>query len=101
MIHHKPDREAQRAIRERTKNQIETLESRIRELTSQQPFQELQKVIRQKEAIEAENAELKARMASIVALIQPILSNHMGMSLSLGTAMHRGHWELILLVNRS
>ncbi|KAI3327629.1 hypothetical protein HD806DRAFT_483423 [Xylariaceae sp. AK1471] len=70
------DREAQRAIRERTKNQIETLESRIRDLTSQQPYQELQKVIRQKEAVEAENAEIKARMASIVALIQPILSNH-------------------------
>ncbi|KAI2634305.1 hypothetical protein GGS26DRAFT_553260 [Hypomontagnella submonticulosa] len=69
------DREAQRAIRERTKNQIETLERRIRELTSQQPYQELQAVIRAKEAVEAENAEIKRRLASVMSLIQPILSN--------------------------
>ncbi|KAI1432450.1 hypothetical protein GGR50DRAFT_697016 [Xylaria sp. CBS 124048] len=68
------DREAQRAIRERTKNQIEALEARIRELTSQKPYQELQKVVRQKEAVEAENAQLKATMASIVGIIQPFLS---------------------------
>ncbi|KAI2784075.1 hypothetical protein F4815DRAFT_267736 [Daldinia loculata] len=69
------DREAQRAIRERTKNQIEALERRIRELTSQQPYQELQAAIRAKEAIEAENAEIKGRLASVLSLIQPILSN--------------------------
>jgi hypothetical protein len=73
------DREAQRAIRERTRNQIENLQNKIRELTSQRPYQELQEVIHQKEAIEAENTEIKARMASIVALIQPFLSSHMGM----------------------
>ncbi|KAI3341548.1 hypothetical protein F4824DRAFT_317397 [Ustulina deusta] len=69
------DREAQRAIRERTKNQIEALENRIRELTAQKPYQELQKAIRQKEAAEAKIVELKARMASVVALIQPLLSS--------------------------
>ncbi|KAI1210346.1 uncharacterized protein F4807DRAFT_467134 [Annulohypoxylon truncatum] len=69
------DREAQRAIRERTKNQIETLERRIHELTSQRPYQELQAVIRAKEAVEAENAEIKSRLASIMSMIQPILSN--------------------------
>ncbi|XXG97137.1 plasma membrane H+-ATPase [Hypoxylon texense] len=69
------DREAQRAIRERTKNQIENLERRIRELTSQQPYQELQAAIRAKEAVEAENAEIKNRLASIMSLIQPMLSN--------------------------
>ncbi|KAI0974844.1 hypothetical protein F4678DRAFT_352789 [Xylaria arbuscula] len=69
------DREAQRAIRERTKNQIEGLENRIRELTAQKPYQELQKAIREKEAAEAKIVELKARMASIVALIQPLLSS--------------------------
>ncbi|KAI0025756.1 hypothetical protein F4780DRAFT_224254 [Xylariomycetidae sp. FL0641] len=69
------DREAQRAIRERTKNQIETLEKRIRDLTSQQPYQDLQAVIRQKEAVEAENAEIKARLASIMSMIQPLISN--------------------------
>ncbi|KAI1388840.1 uncharacterized protein F4822DRAFT_404115 [Hypoxylon trugodes] len=69
------DREAQRAIRERTKNQIETLERRICELTSQQPYQELQAAVRAKEAVEAENAEIKTRLATILSLIQPILSN--------------------------
>ena len=68
------DREAQRAIRERTKNQIETLERRIQELTSQQPYQELQNAIRQKELVEAENAEIKRCLESVMDLIHPILS---------------------------
>ncbi|WYZ37598.1 hypothetical protein EsH8_II_001104 [Colletotrichum jinshuiense] len=69
------DREAQRAIRERTKNQIETLERRIQELTSQQPYQELQAVQRAKEAVEAENADLKGRLAAFIASIQPLISS--------------------------
>lgn len=69
------DREAQRAIRERTKNQIETLEKRIKELTSQQPYQELQHVLRQKELVEIENADIKRRLASVLELIQPIVGN--------------------------
>lgn len=67
------DREAQRAIRERTKAQIEGLERRIEELTSQQPYQELQAVLRQKELVQAENEEIKKRLASILSIIQPIL----------------------------
>ena len=67
------DREAQRAIRERTKNQIENLERKIRDLTSQQPYQELQHVLRQKEIVEAENAEIKKRLASVLSLIQPVV----------------------------
>ena len=67
------DREAQRAIRERTKNQIENLEKKIRELTSQQPYQELQHVLRQKELVEAENADIKKRLTSVLSLIQPVL----------------------------
>jgi hypothetical protein len=63
-----------RAIRERTKNQIETLERKIRELTSQQPYQELQHVLRQKEAVEAENVDIKKRLASVLSMIQPVLS---------------------------
>jgi hypothetical protein len=70
------DREAQRAIRERTKNQIENLERKIRELTSQQPYQELQHVLRQKEAVEAENVDIKKRLSSVLQLIQPILGQH-------------------------
>ncbi|KAE8449187.1 hypothetical protein EG329_008354 [Mollisiaceae sp. DMI_Dod_QoI] len=70
------DREAQRAIRERTKNQIENLERKIRELTSQQPYQELQHVLKQKEAVEAENLDIKKRLDSVLQLIQPILGQH-------------------------
>lgn len=67
------DREAQRAIRERTKLTIENLERRIRELTSQQPYQELQAALRAKEAVEAENADIKRRLASIVAMLHPLI----------------------------
>jgi uncharacterized coiled-coil protein SlyX len=81
------DREAQRAIRERTKNQIETLENRIRELESQQPFQELQAVLRLKQAVQAENEEIKRRLSSILAIIQPLLgaSGLTGTSTALNT----------------
>jgi thiamine pyrophosphate-dependent acetolactate synthase large subunit-like protein len=67
------DREAQRAIRERTKAQIESLERRIQELTSQQPYQELQAALRQKDAIQAENDEIRRRLASVLSIIQPII----------------------------
>jgi TolA-binding protein len=67
------DREAQRAIRERTKQTIDNLERRIEELTSQQPYQELQAVIRQKDAIQAENDEIRRRLASVMSIIQPIV----------------------------
>lgn len=70
------DREAQRAIRERTKNQIETLEKKIQDLTSQHPYQELQNVTRQKEAVEAENAEIKRRLAQVMNLIQPLVAGN-------------------------
>ncbi|KAF2762662.1 hypothetical protein EJ05DRAFT_432586 [Pseudovirgaria hyperparasitica] len=69
------DREAQRAIRERTKQQIDRLNERIRELESQQPYNDLQVVVRQKEAIHAENDEIKRRLASVIAIIQPLLGN--------------------------
>lgn len=69
------DREAQRAIRERTKNQIERLERRIHELEAQKPYQDLQVVVRAKEAIEAENAEIKRRLASIIGMLQPLVGS--------------------------
>ncbi|KAK5008343.1 hypothetical protein LTR28_004108 [Elasticomyces elasticus] len=65
------DREAQRAIRERTRNQIESLEKRIKELESQQPFQELQNVMRQRDAVQAENEDLRRRLSSVLAIVQP------------------------------
>ena len=67
------DREAQRAIRERTKRTIESLEAKIRGLEAQQPYQELQTVLRQKNAIQQENEMIRSRLASIMSLIQPIL----------------------------
>ncbi|KAF7868296.1 hypothetical protein EAF04_004828 [Stromatinia cepivora] len=70
------DREAQRSIRQRTKNQIEGYERKIRELTSQQPYQELQNVIKQKEMVEQENLDIKKRLSQIIALITPILGTH-------------------------
>ncbi|KAM3078153.1 hypothetical protein ACMFMF_004562 [Clarireedia jacksonii] len=70
------DREAQRSIRQRTKNQIENYERKIRELTSQQPYQELQHVMRQKEMVEAENLDIKKRLSQVISLIQPILGSH-------------------------
>lgn len=66
------DREAQRAIRERTKNQIDLLNQRIRELESQQPYHDLQLVVREKEAIQAENAEIRKRLQSVLSILQPI-----------------------------
>ena len=70
------DREAQRAIRERTKGQIESLERKIQDLTSQQPYQELQHAIRQKELVEAENQEIKKRLNSVLGIIQPIVGGN-------------------------
>ena len=70
------DREAQRAIRERTKGQIENLERRIQELTSQQPYKELQHALRQKELVETENEEIKKRLHTILGILQPIVGGN-------------------------
>lgn len=70
------DREAQRAIRERTKNQIETLEKKIRDLTSQQPYQELQHVLRSKEQVEEENRDVRKRLQDVLGIITPVLNAH-------------------------
>jgi hypothetical protein len=42
-------------------------------LESQQPYKELQAVVRQKEAVQAENEEIRRRLASIMSIIQPIV----------------------------
>jgi TolA-binding protein len=85
------DREAQRAIRERTKAQIESLERQIQELTSQQPYQELQTVIRQKDAIQAENDEIRRRLASVLSIIQPIIGAQGLTGKSILAALWRSH----------
>ena len=68
-----PDREAQRNIRRRTKEQIESLERQIQELTSQQPYQEFLAMKRAKEAVERENAEIKQRLAAIIGEVQSLV----------------------------
>jgi FtsZ-binding cell division protein ZapB len=73
------DREAQRAIRERTKNHIDRLNARIREYEQSNPYQELQAVVRQKEAIQAENEDMKKKMGQIVAMLQPFLGSMQGL----------------------
>lgn len=67
------DRQAQRAIRERTKAQIEALEQKVQELSSQQPYQDLQKAIAEKNAIQAENDNIKKRLVMVMETIQPLL----------------------------
>jgi hypothetical protein len=63
------DREAQRAIRQRTKDTIETLANRIKELEGQQPFQELQKVAQERDAALRECEELRKKLATITNVI--------------------------------
>ena len=65
------DREAQRVVRNRTRSQIEAFEKRIQELKSQQPYQELQLALQQKERIEAENRQLQQQLSRIIAIVQP------------------------------
>ncbi|KAK4186089.1 hypothetical protein QBC35DRAFT_388071, partial [Podospora australis] len=57
---------------------IEQYEREIRELKSQQPYQELQAAIRQKEVVEAELAEVKSCLATIMAMVQPVLARPPG-----------------------
>ncbi|KAL8808260.1 MAG: hypothetical protein Q9200_004352 [Gallowayella weberi] len=72
------DREAQRAIRERTKTQIESLENKIRELSNQQPYQELQTALQQKQLVEAENVNMKQKLNAALLLLQPLVAGHGG-----------------------
>lgn len=63
------DREAQRAIRERTRNTIESLERRIRELESQQPFQDLQRVVQERDRALADCEELRRRLGAVAGIV--------------------------------
>ena len=63
------DREAQRAIRERTKSTIDSLANRIKELESQQPFQELQKALQERDRALQECEELKRRLATVASVV--------------------------------
>ena len=63
------DREAQRAIRERTKNTIEGLEARIRELESSQPYQELQRALADRDRALQECEALRTRLAAVAGIV--------------------------------
>lgn len=73
------DREAQRAIRERTKRQIEGLEQRIRDLESGEAYRQLQDALKQKDAVEAENYELRHKLAQVLEVLRP-MSGMLGVS---------------------
>ncbi|KAB8237397.1 hypothetical protein ETB97_001388 [Aspergillus alliaceus] len=70
------DRQAQRAIRERTKAHIDTLEQRVRELSSQKPFLDLQAALKQNEAMQAENREIRQGLKAIMDVIQPLVGKN-------------------------
>ncbi|OCK74510.1 hypothetical protein K432DRAFT_469336 [Lepidopterella palustris CBS 459.81] len=66
------DREAQRAIRQRTKDHIESLERRIAELSQQQDSSsssKLMELMRRNEELEQENDMLRTRLSHAVAAL--------------------------------
>lgn len=68
------DRQAQRAIRERTKCYIEALEQQVRDLSSQKPYLDFQEALRQNETIRSENAELRRGLKAAMDIIQPLIA---------------------------
>ncbi|CAO2657891.1 Nn.00g071510.m01.CDS01 [Neocucurbitaria sp. VM-36] len=68
------DREAQRAIRQRTKDHIDTLERQVRDLTVQlesSSSTKMMELMRRNEELEQENAVLRARLSHAVSLGVP------------------------------
>ncbi|PSN66903.1 hypothetical protein BS50DRAFT_600503 [Corynespora cassiicola Philippines] len=66
------DREAQRAIRQRTKDHIENLERQVRDLTAQQSTntsQKMMELMRRNDELEQENAVLRTRLSHAVAAL--------------------------------
>lgn len=68
------DRQAQRAIRERTKTHIEALEQQVRDLASQKPVLDLQAAVQHNERIRTENRELRQSLKVVMDIIQPLLA---------------------------
>jgi hypothetical protein len=68
------DRQAQRAIRERTKSHIEALEQQVRDLASQKPVLDLQAALQHNERIRSENRELRQGLKAVLDMIQPLLA---------------------------
>lgn len=68
------DRQAQRAIRERTKTHIEALEQQVKDLASQKPVLDLQAALQHNERIRLENRELRQSLKTVIDIIQPLLA---------------------------
>lgn len=68
------DRQAQRAIRERTKGHIEALEQQVRDLSSQKPYLDLQAALCENETIRSENAELRQGLKAAMDILQPLMA---------------------------
>ena len=95
------DREAQRAIRQRTKDHIDSLERQVRDLTVQLESNssgKMMDVMRRNEELEQENAILRARLSHAVsALGVPEQGTGMSDSISPRSAVHLFHLVLFLL----
>jgi hypothetical protein len=66
------DREAQRAIRQRTKDHIDTLERQVRDLTAQldnSSSTRMMELMRRNEELEQENSVLRARLGHAVSAL--------------------------------
>jgi septin family protein len=66
------DREAQRAIRQRTKDHIDALERQVRDLNAQldnSPSSRMMELMRRNEELEQENAVLRARLGHAVSAL--------------------------------
>ncbi|KAJ5188336.1 Protein of unknown function DUF3425 [Penicillium cf. griseofulvum] len=68
------DRQAQRAIRERTKGHIEALEQQVRDLSSQKPYLDLQAALQENGTIRSENAELRQGLKAAMDILQPLMA---------------------------
>ncbi|KAI9656634.1 MAG: hypothetical protein M1831_004544 [Alyxoria varia] len=67
----KNDRDAQRAIRERTKTRIEGLEAKVKELESIDSQKDLVEALRSRDELQAENEDLRKRLATVQAALHP------------------------------
>lgn len=67
------DRQAQRAIRERTKTHIDALEQQVRDLSSQKPMLDLQAAQKRNESVLEENKELRQGLKAAMDIIRPLL----------------------------
>ena len=65
------DRDAQRAIRERTKHTIESLQRRVQELESGQGYGDYGMIIQERDALRAENQSLRDRLTSVLKVLNP------------------------------